>query len=160
MGYHFITACWLARALKSIAALFANKSFNKVEQPLNYNVVIEVLSRFYDRIDARNSSIWTAFQMVCRQLPREEVDRICGAQDWTNLSDDQFKRLLSIRCDLVKNSAVERSWSWINAVVDSVGKNQMYMSSLSINLFNKLKKNYSQQSIDRVGKCVQSAWRL
>lgn len=100
--------------------------FNKTDHPLNYNVVLEVLSRFYERIAAKKPpAVWAAFQTVCRQLPRDEVDRISQAQCWTNLTGEQFMRLLSVRCDLVKHSSVDRGWLWLNAVVDNVDQSQM-----------------------------------
>lgn len=116
----------MKRALGSFATLFANPKFNRVDQLLNYNVVVEVLYRSYDRIDFYDSSVWVAFQEVCRHLQREDIDRITVPQGWSNLTEDQFKRVLSVRCDLVKHSSVERSWLWLNAVVDNVDNNPMY----------------------------------
>lgn len=119
----------MSGALESIAKLFADPSFNKVDHPLSYNVVIEVLCRFYDRIEWRNASVWTSFHKVCRQLPQEQIDRITLTQGWCNLTEEQFKRLLSVRCDLVTHSSVDKSWSWLNAVLDNVDKNQiMYVT--------------------------------
>lgn len=134
---HLYSGGLLDRALDSIATLFANPSFNKVDKQVNYNVVIEVLCQFYGRIDA-SSTVWSVFQKVCRHLPNEEVNRITVAHGWANLTEAEFLRALSVRCDLVQHSSVDKSWFWLKPVVDNIAEHQMYHIYINAFFFVKI----------------------
>lgn len=112
------------RALECIEQLLRKSNFNQRDNKTKYDGLISVLLQFYDRID-QNTLVWPYFQMIFRQLPVAIVDLITTTRDWKNMTNDQFVKALSVRCDLLLHSAIEKSFSWINTVIDNVSNNEM-----------------------------------